>query len=259
MHPVSLIDRWERYWRVIQASGVPVDRTAFDIDGKTVFELGCGPILGWGPLALFLGAQTFYYDEPAAQPAVASSDVMRERYFLILHRELVANYGPRMNFDEFYELCMTKCQPLALERSTDVGGIDLFFSNSVLEHVPASQLEGVLSKLSQLSSRIGSYFHTIDFGPHGLVPEFDDLYRMPRAERPGDGLINLLKPSEFKTALIAAGSTCDVVLYKTLPVNQSKLHPSWRNYSTEDIHCGVAFFLGAMNRSNGATDKPGAL
>jgi hypothetical protein len=255
MHAVALIDRWERYWRIIEASGPAPDRTAFDFEGKNVFELGCGPILGWGPMAIFLGANEYFYDEPAARPEVARSEIMRERYFRLFHRELAANYGPRMEFQEFHEKCMNRCRPLSLSDAGWAGEIDLFLSNSVLEHVPADQLEALISQLVEMSSAAGHYFHAVDFGPHGQVSEFDDLYRKSRVEISENELINLLKPSEISSAIKLAGSGCDIVPYKILPVEQGKLHEFWRNYSRQDIACGVAFFLGAMHQ----TDAPAGI
>ena len=257
MRPVALIDRWERYWRIIKASGAAIDRASFGFEQKVVFELGCGPILGWGPMALFLGAKAYYYDEPAAQPGVAQSGMMRERYFRHFHRELVANYGPRMEFDEFHGLCLTRCLPLSLADTKDVAGIDLCLSNSVLEHIPARQLDHVLSKLSALSNSEAHYFHAVDFGPHGAVPKFEDIYRKSRSEDPDNALINLLKPSEFQTALIAAADNCHMVPYKIFPVERAILHPFWQSYGQDDICCGVAFFLGAMNQAGQSLPRHG--
>ena len=65
MQTVSLIDRWERFWKVIENySGDKSLKNKFNFTGKKIFELGCGPLFGWGPIALFLGADTYYYYEP---------------------------------------------------------------------------------------------------------------------------------------------------------------------------------------------------
>lgn len=257
MRPVTLIDRWERYWRIIEASGTEIDRSSFNFEGKVVFELGCGPILGWGPLAMFLGAKAYYYDEPAARTEVARSEIMREQYFRVFHRELVANYGPRMEFNEFYKLCLTCCSPLSLDEADDTISVDLCISNSVLEHVPADQLSHILSTLSKLSSNSGLYLHSIDFGPHGTVPNFEDLYLKSRSENSKNSLINLLKPSEIQTALISAHNTCRVVPYKILPVQRQLMHPFWRSYSQDDICCGVAIFLGTLHQCDQAIERKG--
>lgn len=57
LNPVTLIDRWERYLRVLSTNAKVIPKPNFA--NKVVFELGCGPLLGWGPLALFLGAKAF--------------------------------------------------------------------------------------------------------------------------------------------------------------------------------------------------------
>ena len=61
MNPSMLIDRWERYNRVIEKN---LDINLPEIKNKDIFELGCGPLLGWGPILLFLGAKSFYFYEP---------------------------------------------------------------------------------------------------------------------------------------------------------------------------------------------------
>jgi len=58
MNVQNLIDRWFRLWRVAgQSSG----QMQPQLDGKDIFELGCGPLLGFGPLTLFLGAKVFVF------------------------------------------------------------------------------------------------------------------------------------------------------------------------------------------------------
>src|SRR5438046_564818 len=44
------IENWERLWRVIQAKGHGDLRQLFGFQEKTVLEVGCGPLLGWGPM-----------------------------------------------------------------------------------------------------------------------------------------------------------------------------------------------------------------
>ena len=252
MRPVGLIDRWERYWRVISVSGAGAQKSNFDFADKTVFELGCGPILGWGPMALFLGARQYYYDEPAALPEIIGLPVLRDRYFKVFHRELVANYGDRMTFDQFYEKCLNHCHPLSLAGADEPhNGIDLFLSNSVLEHIPEAAMAGALARLVSMANPGAHYFHAVDFGQHGLLPSFDDMYRRPRNQGLGKGFINLLKPSEMSAALAGAGCRGDVVDYKVLAVDEAKLDAFWRPFALADLTTGVAFYVGSIGGEEG--------
>jgi len=52
MNHQYFIDRWERYWRVIKING-SLYYNEFDFNEKYVLELDCGPLFGWGPIALF--------------------------------------------------------------------------------------------------------------------------------------------------------------------------------------------------------------
>ena len=40
-----------------------------NFEGKRVVEIGCGPLAGFGPLAIFLGARSFESAEPEWDPA----------------------------------------------------------------------------------------------------------------------------------------------------------------------------------------------
>ena len=84
----NLIDRLERYSRVIKLN-VPESNFNLDFINKNVFELGCGPLLGCGPIFLFLGAKDFYYYEPYLMPETISSKIIRDGYFKRLYDELL--------------------------------------------------------------------------------------------------------------------------------------------------------------------------
>ena len=60
-----LIDRWERYKKVINVKENIDMESNFSFQGKKILELGCGPLYGWGPIALYLGSEEYYYLEPA--------------------------------------------------------------------------------------------------------------------------------------------------------------------------------------------------
>ena len=83
------MDRWERYFKVIEnKTGDKNLKNKFNFRGKRIFELGCGPLFGWGPIAIFLGADTYYYHEPALEREVTLSQVLKEKYFSPLYKDL---------------------------------------------------------------------------------------------------------------------------------------------------------------------------
>ena len=70
-----------------------------DFAGKRVVEVGCGPLAGYGPLAIFCGAAAFESAEPEWDADLFHSREVTERYLRMFHADLVALYGPRMDFD----------------------------------------------------------------------------------------------------------------------------------------------------------------
>lgn len=104
-------------------------RSLFSFDNKAVLELGCGPLLGWGPLVLFFGA-----------------DVVKQQYFIPMRQELVANFGELLPFDEWFYRIQSRSQKMDLNGSSV---IDITLSNSVLQHVPVEELKTLIGQLSQ--------------------------------------------------------------------------------------------------------------
>lgn len=72
-----------------------------DFDGRRVVEVGCGPLGGYGPLAIFCGASAFESAEPEWDPQLFESPEVTDKYQFIFYADLVALYGPRMDFAEF--------------------------------------------------------------------------------------------------------------------------------------------------------------
>ena len=248
MRPVQLIDRWERYWRVMEARGTRMRKDRFSFDGKAVFELGCGPLLGWGPMAIFLGATEYCYYDPNIRRDVVEAEIIEERYFHSFHRELAANFGPRLDFDEFYTRVLTRSRSIDVNDPPEAGFVDITLSNSVLEHIAPDKLSALLRSIHALSRPGGCYFYAVDFGPHGLVERFNDLYLRPRAEGLNPGMINLLRVTEIGKLIAESGFTVESVPYKMFPVDADRIHPSWKPFSINDLMCGVAFFVGVKSR-----------
>ena len=91
-NPVVEIDRFERYVRVLKR--VHDGFVQPDLRDAVVLELGCGPLLGIGPLAVYCGARRVFYSEPAFNRDLIRADTIREGYFRLLHEELLAEREP---------------------------------------------------------------------------------------------------------------------------------------------------------------------
>jgi hypothetical protein len=240
-----IIDKWERYWRVLgaQHAASPPGRIAFQ--DRVVIELGCGPLLGVGPLAHYQGASSFYYSEPAIHRSVVESQEMRESYFRPLFEDFVVNLGKTdEDFDAYYSRMLEKSRPLDAAGDREEFA-DVVFSNSVLEHISRSDLPDVLSRLRRASTRGADFLHVVDFGPHrgsstGLG-QLETLYQQDWADETGD--INHLRLSDIRRALEAADLAPDyVTIYRKDPVDRSRIHESWTRYSDEDLASRVVLF-----------------
>lgn len=239
MNAQYLIDRWERYQRVIQSQNR--QKIDFSFQGKTIFELGCGPVFGWGPIAIFRGAKKYYYHDPALITSVVKSDDIKNKYFVPLHKELISNFGDTLTFNDFYERVMNQCIPIDLSKEES---IDLILSNSVLEHVPSKELGTLLSKLQSILKSGGYFFHSVDHGSHGIGGYgFGSLYSKNRSNELKD--LNLLRKSEINNLFIEAGVEApQTVIYHSQNINNNSLHPSWKSYSNDDLCARVVFYFG---------------
>lgn len=237
----KLIDRWERYRRVIENKNQDNSIKNFSFSTKNIMELGCGPIFGWGPIALFQGASQYYYYDPSLVRDVAESRKLKEKYFIPLYKELVSNYGNRMNFEEFYEKILTQCMPISFNKSENV---DIILSNSVLEHIPRNEIQSVLSALFMICKKGGYFFHAVDFGSHGIGGNgFGSLYTKDATK--GFEKLNLLRKSDIENFIANAGfQLLHSTIYRAENINFNKLHPTFREYSEEDITSKVVFYVG---------------
>lgn len=241
MDTCKLIDRWERYWRVIENRNQDNSIKNFSFAAKDIMELGCGPLFGWGAIALFQGASHYYYYEPSLVRDVVESRELKEKYFIPLHKELVSNYGKRMNFGEYYEKLLTHCTPILFNKSES---IDIILSNSVLEHIPRNEIKSLLSKLFSLCKKGAYFFHAVDFGSHGIGGNgFGSLYTKDATN--GLEKLNLLRKSDIENAISNTGfQLLHSTIYRAENIDFNKLHPTFRKYSEEDITAKVVFFVG---------------
>ena len=246
MDSAKLIDRLFRYQRVI---GNAICWDYIDFRDKKVIEIGSGPLLGWGPIAIFLGCERYVCVEPDFNESLLRSESVWKRYFLYVHSQLKAIYGEIMSYDEFkmsimekVDIYTTKFQYIPL----NAGFCDIMLSNSVLEHIV--NVEELFSRMALVCSEKCIHLHAIDFGNHRSTDDpFEGVYNYSRDEyrkRYPNSQLNLLKPSEFVDMFRRVGIKTQIVVYhKWREIPHGEVVPYWRKYSKEDLSTLVAFVV----------------
>ena len=150
---------------------------ALDFSGKRVVEIGCGPLAGFGPLAIFCGADQFESAEPEWDADLFFSKPIREKYLRTFHADLCALYGPRFGFDDFIGLLRERISiyRTGFEKSPIMGPVDIVLSQSCLEHV--FPLGKMVEKLAVIQTPETRFIHLVDFGNHYPTENpFEGLY-----------------------------------------------------------------------------------
>jgi SAM-dependent methyltransferase len=160
----ALIDRLLRY-QIAMKEKLP-------FSGRTVLEVGSGPLLGWGMVALALGATKFYALEPAFRWSLLTQ---YQEYFEDHWRQVNRFLGPVDRVEDL--IAQHKIEVLTEERITLPNkSIDLVVSNSVVEHV--DDLEELIEELRRISSDEAVQFHFVDLKDHSSTgrDRFSRLY-----------------------------------------------------------------------------------
>ena len=148
--------------------------------GKRVVEVGCGPLGGYGPLAIFCGATVFESAEPEWDESIISNKLVIDRYLSVFHADLVGLYGPRMDFPAFLNALKTRMtvHRCGFESAPISGPVDIVLSQSCLEHV--FPFDGTVAKLAELQTPATRFLHLVDFGNHYPTDNaFEGLYEQP--------------------------------------------------------------------------------
>lgn len=151
-----------------------------DFDGARVVEIGCGPLAGYGPLAIFRGAASFESADPEWDADLFDSESIARKYLYVMHADLVALYGERMDFAAFRSALREKItvHRSGFDTAHLKGDADIVLSQSCLEHV--FPLEGTIAKLADIQRPKTRFLHLVDFGNHYLTENpFEGLYEQP--------------------------------------------------------------------------------
>lgn len=209
-----------------------------DFEGRRVVEIGCGPLAGFGPLAIFRGAASFESAEPEWNPALLRDPGVVDTYLRVFHADLVALYGPRMDFATFRDaldarLSIHRC---GFEAAPIEGAVDIVLSQSVLEHV--FPLDDMVAKIAAIQGPQTRFLHLIDFGNHyPTASPFDGLYEQPPEAyiRQRGKAINLLRAPDFAACFAAHGIAATLIpTRKLLDHTPGRIGGWWRERYDDD-------------------------
>lgn len=219
-----------------------------DFIDRDVLEIGCGPMLGFGPLAIFRGCRSYTAIEPGYLPEV-TYHLGAERYYLSVHKDLSAIYGPRMEYETFRALLRDRVRIVARElTAADAPArADIVLSNSALEHlIPLNPSVAAIVAHSGKSAR---FLHLADFGNHRASRSpFSGMYSIPPDEyhrRHGRG-INLARGKDMVAAFRAAGIEAGLQPYYSFPeFHEEPIHSWWRErYTLEELFLKAGLVFG---------------
>ncbi len=220
-----------------------------DFADQRIIELGSGPLLGWGPMAVFLGCAQYVAVEPGYNPDIPGDPRIIDRYFRPMHKDLCALYGPRLDLDAFLAAMAQRIEPVSAEflKAEIAGRFDLSLSNSCLEHI--FPLAPSLRRLGELSAPGARFLHLVDFGNHrDKNRPFAGLYRDPPdayLARHGRS-INLHRPPDILAMFHDAGLAAALVpYYSAAETHDESIAPHWRErYDDDALFLKAGLFAG---------------
>lgn len=208
-----------------------------DFADKRVVEVGCGPLAGFGPVAIFCGAAAFESAEPEWDESLFHSDAVTNRYLRIFHADLAALYGARMDFATFAQALRERLRVYrcGFEVAPIGGPADIVLSQSCLEHV--FPLEATVAKLASIQTPQTRFLHLVDFGNHyptgnpfdGLYEQLPDDYIARRGKA-----INLKRAPDVLSLFTCHGIPAQSIASRIFrEFYAGGIHPWWREHYDE--------------------------
>lgn len=250
MRPQRLYDFLSRYQAIIRRH-YSWDDLIFE--GKNVLEIGCGPLIGWAPLAIFLGCKSFTCVEPYINKELLTLPPIVEKYFLMIYKDLSALYGSRKNFDEYFADIVDKTIVIKQEfheiQSFKCCHYDILLSNSCLEHI--LHPNATIRKLKEISTTDCRFIHLIDFGNHRATRNpFEGLYEIkPEAYFAKYGRnINLLRSTDFLQLFRDNGFEAKLIpYYYQEEFFEDRICQYWtERYVLSDLFLKTALIVGSI-------------
>jgi len=254
MDETKLIDRLFRYQRVITNRLAQEGETWpwLDFEGRRVLEVGSGPLLGWGPLAVFLGCASYTCVEPTFEGEILTSEQIWQSYFWPHFSQLRVVLGGTMSGVAFREQVLAKIEAVSapLERAgLKTSAYDLVLTNSVLEHV--MDLDGFFGELRRVLRPDCRHFHAVDFGNH---TEADDPFEGVYDQEPNEYFrirpdhLNLKRPPEIEALFERHRMAVNLLPYLEHQDHPwDRLTPYWQRFSREELCLRVGFFVNSVS------------
>lgn len=240
-----VVDRFLRYERVLQ---VKSSWTPLDFEGQRALEIGSGPLLGSGPIAVYLGATEYVCIEPRYQAEVLESDEVWTRFFLPLYQQLDVLFERGISFDEFTDRIRSRIQTdtVSIEDCTRTGNlVDVVYSNGVLQHI--ADLDRAVAFIQKVSHASTRQFHVVNFTDHVSPPDdpFREIYSLDPSEYfEHDSLLNLKRPSEIAGMFQQAGIPVTLVPYiADESAATGAMASYWSRFDASDLAIQIAFFV----------------
>jgi hypothetical protein len=244
MRAQRFYDFFSRYEAILART---CDWQPIDFEGKRVLEIGCGPQLGFGPLCIQRGAESFSSMDPEYDPAILETPSMVDGYFLNVYKDLSSIYGKNKPFPEFIDDLKTRTNVVSdrLVGTKLEGPFDIVLSNSCLEHI--FEFTGSMKALFDLCAADARFLHLVDFSNHqGSRNPFENLYTAHPDEylKRHKDTINLLRPPDILRAMTAAGFDAAMSPYSSYPEFFSgTIHPYWSDqYNEDELFLQTAIF-----------------
>ena len=249
--PQAPYDFFSRYEKILYNS---LQWEEINFKNNYVMELGCGPHLGFGPLAIYLGAKKFLAVDPTVNKNVFDSEKLINNYFRMTFKDFNGIFRRNITFSEFMSQLKSKTIFFSNTKNTlfDFNSkIDIQLSNSCLEHI--ENLNDALLDLKKLISPNGKYIHAVDFGSHMKSKNpFSNIYNTSPQQfkiRYGSK-INLIPPSKMINMFLQSGfSQAKLVSYYYHKENfDSNIDKYWKeNLEKDDFFLKVGIIAGQIN------------
>jgi len=238
MRHSRMLDLLLRYDFLLKNRNFPF--RVLEFNRKKVLELGCGPTMGFGPIAVFLGCDTYVSCEPMFNDEIRSNKIFLDVFLKKLHRDLlVPIFGDRLTFVEWVKkiensVIVEKCTYLDMEYCSSY---DYVISNSVLEHVSLIQIDQTINRLKQESNIGLKFLHDVDYGNHASTDwVFENLYNIcfNEAREQNKPHINLLRCSDLLGLFTNANFECSSIPIVSIDNSHKNIHSSWSNLYDKD-------------------------
>lgn len=204
---------------------------------RRVLEVGCGPLGGWGPLALYRGAASYVGCDPALDPGLFGTRAFLDEHLAWVVDDMAANMPNDADWagdrEAFVEAFRARCvyRAATVEALDPDARFDIVLSNSCLEHiVPFAPFAAALAARLAPGARM---LHLVDFSNHRSKERpFRPLYDMAPEdylERYGPH-INLMRPPDILAAFAEHGvaARCVPLDVRADLIHMAAIHPAWR-------------------------------